>query len=220
MENGTATQDDIVSPPKPMARYQILTPRQKRFVEEYLIDLNATAAAKRAGYSPKWAYNVGPSVRRIPKVAEEIDRALAERTERTRITADRVVIELAKVAFGDPRRLFAQGQNGLLAEGKNGETVFDGAELTDAEAALISEITEIKTGKGGTRRIKLHCKMTALTALAKHLGLFNGQLEAPEHARNADIINGESSRERLARKIARLAASMEAEQNPEGSDGC
>ena len=108
MENGTATENDIAAPSKLMNRYQILTPRQKRFVEEYLIDLNATAAAKRAGYSPKWAYNVGPSVRRIPKVAEEIDRALAERAERTKITADRVVIELAKVAFGDCQRLLAK----------------------------------------------------------------------------------------------------------------
>ena len=181
-----------------------LNPKQRRFVQEYLIDLNASKAALRAGYSKKSARSHGPRLMRIPNIAAAIERALAERAERTQITADRVVIELAKVAFGDPRR--------LLALGSNGETVFEGAKLTDAEAALISEITEIKTEKGGTRRVKLHCKMTALTMLAKHLGLFNGRLKPPEHAEDAGVNEHDDPRERLARDIARISARLRAEK--------
>ena len=210
MENGTATQDEIVARPKAVNGHHPLTERQRRFIQEYMVDLNATAAAKRAGYSPKWAYNVGPSVRRIPKVAAEIDRALAERAERTQITADRVVIELAKVAFGDPRR--------LLAMGSTGATVREFEDLTDTEAALISEITETGAGDNKRRRVKLHCKMTALTALAKHLGLFNGHLKPPEHAGHAGIEHREDPRERLARKIARISARLREEESNHGAD--
>lgn len=75
-----------------------MTPKQRRFVEEFLIDLNASAAARRAGYAEGSAWRV---VRR-PAVAAAIAEAQAARAERTRVTADKVVTELAKVAFGDP----------------------------------------------------------------------------------------------------------------------
>ncbi len=83
-----------------------MTPRQRRFVEEYLVDLNATQAAKRAGYNPGW----GRELVHKPEVAAAIEKAQAKRAQRTRVSADRVVTELAKVAFGDPRRLFSWGR--------------------------------------------------------------------------------------------------------------
>ena len=198
MDNGTATHDEIVARPKELNGHRPLTARQRRFVEEYLIDLNATQAAIRAGYSPNSADSEGPRARNKPNVAAAIDRSLAERAARTGVTADRVIVELAKVAFGDPRR--------LLAMGSNGATVRAFTDLTDAEAALISEITETGAGDNKRRRVKLHCKMTALTALAKHLGLFNGHLKPPEHAGHAGIEHREDPRERLARKIIILEA--------------
>jgi phage terminase small subunit len=76
-----------------------LTPRQQRFAEEYLVDLNATRAALRAGYSAKGAEVRGSELLRNRKVAAKIDGLKRERSERTRVTADRVLRELAVLAF-------------------------------------------------------------------------------------------------------------------------
>ena len=82
---------------------QCLTARQTRFVEEYLIDLNAADAAKRAGYSEKTAYAQGQRLRKHPDVAEDVEAAIQERTERLKIEADDVVLELRRIAFADIR---------------------------------------------------------------------------------------------------------------------
>ncbi len=203
--------------PRPM------TPRQRRFVEEYLIDLNATQAARRAGYSAKSAAGRGSKLLRNPAVAAAIEKAQAKRAQRTRVTADRVVTELAKVAFGDSRRLVSWGPGGIELR--------ESSELTEAEAALVSEVSETRTAAGGTRRVKLHCKMTALTALGKHLGLFgNGRKAALLRAAaqnggtdNGEVEHGESggaddARERLARRISGLAARLGTKDSDRGAE--
>ena len=200
-----------------------MTPKQRRFVEEYLVDLNATAAAKRAGYSAKWASSRGFRLLRHPEVAAAVAKAQARRAARTRVSADRVVTELAKVAFGDPRRLLSWGPDGVVLR--------DSGELTEAEAALVSEVSETRTAAGGTRKVKLHCKLTALNALGKHLGLFgNGRQSALARAlaqngggENGKDDNGEADaaddpRERLARRIAGLAARLGTKDPDRGAD--
>ena len=79
-----------------------LTAKQKKFVEEYLIDLNATQAAIRAGYSPETAEQIGYQQLQKTSVKNEIDKAMAERSRRTGINQDRVLRELAKIAFVNP----------------------------------------------------------------------------------------------------------------------
>ncbi|MDY2987983.1 MAG: terminase small subunit, partial [Peptoniphilus sp.] len=76
-----------------------LNKKQKRFVEEYLIDLNATQAAIRAGYSPKTAKEIGSENLTKPNIKSEIDKAIAERSKRTGINADRILQELGKLGF-------------------------------------------------------------------------------------------------------------------------
>jgi phage terminase small subunit len=199
-----------------------MTPRQRRFVEEYLVDLNATQAAKRAGYAEGSAWRV----MRNPEVVAGIEKAQAARAERTRVTADKVVEELAKVAFGDPRRLFSWGPDGVILR--------ESSELTEAEAAIVSEISETRTAAGGSRRIKLRCKLTALNALGKHLGLFgNGRQSALARAlaQNGGALNGgngtddngeaepaDDPRERLARRIAGIAARLAKKDPDRGTD--
>lgn len=78
-----------------------LTEKQKAFVQEYLVDLNATAAAKRAGYSEKTAYSVGNENLTKPEISKAIQKAMQERQERTQVTQDMVVQEISKVAFKD-----------------------------------------------------------------------------------------------------------------------
>src|SRR5215213_1985099 len=76
-----------------------LTARQARFVEEYLVDLNATQAAIRAGYSARTANEQASRLLANVSVAAAISEALAARAERTQITADQVVEELAAIGF-------------------------------------------------------------------------------------------------------------------------
>src|SRR5205085_1104724 len=90
-----------------------LNDRQARFVAEYLVDLNATQAAIRAGYSARTAYSAGERLLRNVEVAAAIAEAQAARSRRTEVTADRVVLELARVAFGDPRRVMSWGPGGV-----------------------------------------------------------------------------------------------------------
>jgi phage terminase small subunit len=83
-----------------------LTRKQELFVAEYLIDLNATRAAVRAGYSPKTAYSQGQRVLRNVEIHKAIQAAMDKRAEKLEITADRVLKEIAKLAFFDVRKLF------------------------------------------------------------------------------------------------------------------
>ena len=76
-----------------------LTDKQKKFVEEYLIDLNATQACIRAGYSPKTAMEQGYQLLQKTSVQEAIAECMAARSRRTGVNQDRVVLELAKIAF-------------------------------------------------------------------------------------------------------------------------
>src|SRR5271166_2896559 len=76
-----------------------LTPKQARFVQEYLIDLNAAQAAIRAGYSAKTARVIGHENLTKPEIAAAIEKAKAKRAERTELTSDMVVDELRKIGF-------------------------------------------------------------------------------------------------------------------------
>jgi phage terminase small subunit len=85
-----------------------LTARQQRFVEEYLIDLNATQAAIRAGYSEKTAQVQSSRLLSNVMVAAAIAEAQSARSERTEITQDMVVRELAKIGFSDLRKVLTK----------------------------------------------------------------------------------------------------------------
>ena len=145
-----------------------LTERQKRFCDEYLIDLNATQAAIRAGYSKKTAKVIGSENLTKPDIAARIEKRRAAQIKRTEITADRVLLELARIAFVDGSA-FAT----ITARGKVKFTPTD--ELTNDQRAVIAGV---KNGKFGTE-IKTNDKVRALELLGKHLGLFDsGSLQS------------------------------------------
>lgn len=161
-----------------------LTPKQARFVEEYLIDLNATQAAIRAGYSEKTARQIGEENLSKPDIATAIGKAMAERSARTEITADRVLKELAKIGFADIRKAVSWRSNVVgMVEGEDGEerlvannevTLINSDELDDDTAAAIGEVSQ---GKGGTLKIKFHDKKGALVDIGRHLGMFTDKVE-------------------------------------------
>ena len=138
-----------------------LTPKQERFVEEYLVDLNATQAAVRAGYSAKTAEQQGHQLLKKTSVLEAIVEAMGERSARTQVTQDEVVRELVRIAFSDMRA--------FLDFGPGGVTLKEISELPEDAARCITEVSESKTQHGSNVRFKLHSKMAALDALTKHL---------------------------------------------------
>lgn len=143
----------------------MLPPRQQRFVNEYLIDLNATQAAIRAGYSAKTADVQGPRLLGNVGVAAAIAKAQAKRSERTGITADRVLQELARIGFSDLRK--AVSWSGGTVELKSS------AELDDDTAAAVAEVGQTRDGV----KIKLHDKQAALVSIGRHLGMFTDRTE-------------------------------------------
>lgn len=149
-----------------------LTKRQQLFVAEYLIDLNATQAAIRAGYSVKRASEIGYQQLQKTTVKNEIDKAMAERSKRTGITQDRVLNEIAKIALSNMNSFVEWSESGLRYK--------DSSELSDEDTACIAEISETETqtkvGVERTKKIKLHSKMDALDKLARHLNLYNDKL--------------------------------------------
>lgn len=144
-----------------------LTPKQARFVEEYLIDLNATQAATRAGYSAKTANEQGARLLANVSVRSALGGAMKKRGEKTEITAARVIQEIARLAFFDPRKLL------------NGDgTPVALQDLDDDTAAAIAGVdiaTERERGSDLStyiRKYKIADKNTALEKLAKHLGIY------------------------------------------------
>lgn len=142
-----------------------LTAKQQRFCDEYLIDLNATQAAIRAGYSPRTAEQAASRLLTIVKVSDEIAREMAERSKRTGINQDRVVKELAKLAFVN------------IADVVDLENATVRISATDEDLACIQSV-KIKPSEFGTEReIKLYDKKASLELLGRHLGMFKDKLE-------------------------------------------
>jgi len=170
-----------------------LTLRQQRFVAEYPVDLDAKAAAIRAGYVPGKAQATGAALLRMPAIAEAIEKALAMRKDQTRVTADRVIEEYARIAFADIRHFLDWGPNGEV-------TLRPRETLSEWDAGAIADI-EPPGGNGKGARLKLHDKKAALDALARHLGLFDPRARAA----SADLaIDGKDPRDVLRERLLRL----------------
>lgn len=141
-----------------------MTKKQKRFIEEYLIDLNATQAAIRAGYKPDSAGATGSENLKKPEIRAAIDRAMAERSKRTGINQDRILLELAKMAFVKMTDV-ADPETGKIKEN-----------ASDDDLSCIQSV-KVKPGQYGVEReVKLCDKRAALELLGKHLGVFKDNL--------------------------------------------
>ena len=145
-----------------------ITPKQQRFVDEYLLDLNASAAARRAGYRGD-PNTVGPRLWAYVGIQAAITAAQQKRQARTEITQDMVLKELARVAFGNKRSLMKWGPDGVK--------LIDSAEITDDDAAMVSEVSETITEAGGSIKLKTHDKVKALELLGRHMGLFTDKVQ-------------------------------------------
>lgn len=152
-----------------------LTARQQAFVDEYLVDLNATQAAIRAGYSERTARQTGAENLSKPAVAEAIRARMDERAERLGVTQDDVVMALRAIAFADLRDVTEWGQerdsDGLMH-------VFvrlrDSEKLSDEAAVALNEL---RVDASGHLTVRLNDKLRALELLGRHLGMFKKDVD-------------------------------------------
>lgn len=174
-----------------------LTPQQRRFVEEYMKDLNATHAAVRAGYSKKTAGVQGHDLLKRPKIAAEVKKRMDARSRQNEITADRVLKELARIGFSDMRDLVGWGPKGVAIKSSRS--------ISDDAAAAVSEVSEMASGR---LRLKLHSKDNALMQIARHLGMFRDTIQIDGEIKFSDVAN------EFTRELLRLAARKKAGQAP------
>lgn len=150
--------------------------RIDKFCREYIISLNAASAAIAAGYSPRTAYAQASRLLRNVSVAARIAELQKQQTDKLEITSARVLAELAKMAFLDPRKFFRE-DGSLKPVG----------ELDDQTAASLAGIEHEKLfehfGKGQakevgtTTKIKIADKGINLERLGRHLKLFTDKIE-------------------------------------------
>lgn len=159
-----------------------LNPKQKRFCEEYVVDLNATQAAIRAGYSKKTAYSIGDRLLKDVEVKKCIRKLQKKLSEATQITAEKVILELWRIGSSNIQDMIVEDN-----------AIKDLSKIDRAKAAAISSIkvTErhTETGSQTTTEFKLYDKPAALNMLGKHLGIFERDNEQKKSEVEATVIN-------------------------------
>lgn len=203
--------------------YDALSDRHRRFVDEYLIDLNGTAAAERAGYGKAGAKTRASELLARDDVKAAVAEKQAKLSAATGVSAERVVGELAKLGFSNMLDYIQIGEDGQPYTDFSGLTRDQAAAIQevvvesrrDTSAAVIGEEMEPQEHGGALKRqhaeetagpsilkvrFKLADKKGALEALGRHLGLFN---ERVEHSGKIEIEHKLSDRE-AARRVAFL----------------
>jgi len=147
-----------------MAKKKKFTPRQEKFIEEYIMLDNATQAAKNAGYSEKTAYSQGQRLLKNVEIADEIARRRAE-LRKTSITPERIVREYLQLLNANMKDYVAWGPGGVKPHPSD--------TLTDEQAAAIAEVAETQSGI----KVRLHDKKGVLDSLARIAGMFVEKVE-------------------------------------------
>lgn len=162
-----------------------MTVKRHRFVAEYLVDLNATQAAIRAGYAKKGAKDQAYQLMQLPEVAEAIEKAMGERNKRLQVDADYVLQRLTQIDQLDLADIF--DLDGKLLPVRQWPLIW---------RQMVKEV-DMKTGK-----VKFHDKLRALELIGKHVNV-NAFREQVNHTGNINFTD--MSDEELERQIARLS---------------
>ncbi|MBB6632775.1 terminase small subunit [Cohnella thailandensis] len=141
-----------------------LTEKQQRFADEYLVDLNATQAAIRAGYSSNSAEQQGSRLLSNAKVRAYIDERMAEHSRRTGVNQERIIRELARIAFLDPTKLVSMGNATIMEDASEDDTA--------AIASVKVKTIPFEEGEGVEREVRFADKIKALELLGKRFGMW------------------------------------------------
>ncbi len=187
-----------------------VTEKQKRFVDEYLIDLNGTRAYKEVYKSCKKDETARANASRLltnANVQSYLNNRQKEIQKRTEITQDRVLQEYAKLAFFDPRKLFNDDGTTKEISQLDDETAAALSGLDVTENWEYDEAEEKRVKNGFTKKYKLSDKKGALDSIARHLGMFTDKIRVEGE------MNVTSPLDEINRRIAGIAERTGAEQS-------
>lgn len=172
--------------------------KKSRFAQEYIIDLNATKAAVRAGYSEKTAYSIGQRLLKNVEVQAEIQRLMSQRVERTEVDADYVVNRLIEIDQMDVLDIMddAMSLKPVSEWPKSWRQYLSGFDLAD----MFEGSGDDRKMVGILKKIKWPDKIKNLELLGRHLGVFKDKLEVT--GPNGGPVN--LSTEERAAKISEL----------------
>lgn len=156
-----------------------LTERQKLFCDEYLVDLNVTQAAIRAGYSAYYADKRAYTLLENTGIKEYIDKRMTDRQKRTEITQDIVLEELRRIALAKPTDFFNVEDMGQYKQ----VNIIPTKDIPDDK---VGAIASIKQGANGIE-VKLHDRLKALELIGRHLGMFKDKLEIIDDNKNVNV---------------------------------
>lgn len=134
-----------------------LTDKQKVFINEYVVDFNGTRAAIKAGYSKNTARMIATENLSKPYIREAIDKLVNELNEQCRIKRERIINEIASIAFDDASNYLEFTENGI--------------KLKNSVDVDTKNIQEISFDRYGQPKLKLYSRDTALYKLAEYLGM-------------------------------------------------
>jgi phage terminase small subunit len=164
-----------------------LSKKQARFCEEFVVDLNATQASIRAGYSKTSAYSIGNENLKKPEVQAKIAELQKKVSESVELSASKILFELSRIAFSDIANYVTFGRGRVSIKDSKG--------LTKEQTACIQEISKTTSKGGNTIKFALYDKLRALEMLCRHLGLFtdkfqiNGMLSALSDEQVEELFN-------------------------------
>lgn len=138
--------------------------KQKKFADEWLIDMNGTAAAIRAGYSPNSADVTASRLLANAKIRAYIDERMAEHSRRTGVNQERIIRELARIAFLDPTKLVNMNEATVKADATEDDTA--------AIASVKVKTIPFEDGEGVEREVRFADKIKALELLGKRFGMW------------------------------------------------
>lgn len=147
-----------------------LTAKQIKFCQEYTIDLNATKAAKRAGYKIKSAKSIGSENLTKPDILEYISELNEQTASELQITKQKVLDGYRKLAFYDPRKFYDDKGELIPVLELDGDTAFALAGFEVTEEWAEDEKTKKRFVVGQTKKIKMSDRRGALDGIAKMLG--------------------------------------------------
>ena len=190
-----------------------LTAKQRRFVDEYLVDLNATQAAIRAGYSAKTAEQQGFQLLKKTSVAAAIFEAKADRSERTKVDADWVLSRLADEADADIADLY--NEDGSLKPVHEWPLIWRKGLVAGLD---VEEIKAEGQTIGIVRKVKLSDRIKRVELIGKHVEVQAFRDQVGLTGKDGGPIEVTDARERIAGRIAKLAAGSRQGSDSGGPD--
>lgn len=190
-----------------------LTPKQELFCQEYLIDLNATRAAKAAGYSEKSAHDIGSENLRKPEIQARLSELRGNLMDKLEISKERVVTELARLALFDVRKLYHNDGSPKSLADLDDDTA---AAIVGLDVALIGNS---EVGQGTVLKYKMADKKGALESIGKHLGMFVDRVEhsGPEGG-PIEVSSSIDTARRVAFALARGAKELAKQEKKDGAE--